>query len=142
MVSEGKDSMSRSGYSDDCDNVALWRGAVEMAILGRRGQAFMRRLRAALEAMPVKRLITDAIKDDSGEVCALGAVDSNVDAYDAEYLAEHFGIARALAAEIVYMNDEAMAWRAETPEERWVRMRAWVEKQIGPDDEGVEPVTV
>lgn len=114
-----------------------------MAILGKRGQAFMRRLRAALDAMLVKRLITDAIKDESGEVCALGAVDPNVDAYDAEYLAEHFDIARALAAEITYMNDEAMAWlmEAETPEQRWVHMRAWVEKQIGPDDEEVMAIS-
>jgi hypothetical protein len=89
--------------------------------------------------MPVKRLIADAIKDDSGEVCALGALDPKAPAYDpdeyeeghARELADHFGIAHALAAEIVYMNDEYMSWRGhETPEERWTRMRAWVESQI------------
>lgn len=127
--------MSRSGYSDDCNNVQLWRQAVQRATTGYRGQHLLKRLLAALDAMPVKRLIADAIKDESGDVCALGALDPTVDEYSATYLAEHFKIARALAAEIVYMNDEAQAWRYknETPEERWVRMRAWVEEQILPD---------
>jgi len=112
----------------------LWAAAVDRATFGHRGQRFMKRLRDALDAMPAKRLITDAIKNDAGEVCALGAIDPDVKAYDAEDLAAHFGIARALAAEIVYMNDECSR-RDETPEQRWVRMRAWVEKQIGPDEE-------
>lgn len=129
--------MSRSGYSDDCDNLQLWRQAVDNATFGQRGQAFLKKLRDALDAMPTKRLITDAIRNEAGEVCALGAVDPTVTAYEAEELAKHFGIARALAAEIVYVNDERTAWyRAdnETPEERWTRMRAWVAQQIGQDD--------
>lgn len=127
--------MSRSGYSDDCENVQLWRGAVDRATFGSRGQAFMRRLRDALDAMPVKRLIVGELVDDNGEVCALGAVDpaKDVDAYEPEDVAEHFGIARALACEIVYQNDESDWHGGETPEQRWVRMRAWVEKQIGPE---------
>jgi hypothetical protein len=125
--------MSRSGYSDDCENVGLWRGAVERATKGYRGQHLLKKLRAALDAMPVKRLIADAIKDETGEVCALGALDPNVTSYDAEDLAIHFGIARALAAEIVYMNDE-YPFKTETPEQRWIRMRAWVAAQIVPDE--------
>jgi hypothetical protein len=126
--------MSRSGYYDDCENVGLWRGAVQRAITGYRGQHLLHRLRDALDAMPVKRLIADEIKNEAGEVCALGALDPNVKEYDAVYLAEHFKVAHALAAEIVYINDEAQSWRAkdETPEARWIRMRAWVESQIGP----------
>lgn len=131
--------MSRSGYSDDCEHVALWRAAVDRATFGNRGQAFMRKLLAALDVMPEKRLITNEISDGHGGVCALGAVDPNakVDPEDSEAVAAHFRIAPALAAEIVYMNDE---WRAsgETPEARWQRMREWVRKQIGPDDD--EPV--
>ena len=136
--------MSRSGYSDDYENLGLYRQAVHRATTGYRGQAFLRRLHDALNAMPVKRLITDAIKDENGEVCALGAVDANLrsDDYTAEDLARHFGIATSLAAEIVYMNDEyhrdVLRWRDgtdETPEQRWERMRAWVQKQIGPDVE-------
>ena len=126
--------MSRSGYSDDCDNVQLWRGAVQRALQGYRGQAFLKKLRSALDAMPVRRLITDQIANDAGEVCALGAVDphAHVDPEDREAVARHFGIAPAMAAEIVYMNDEWDRWsnRNETPEARWKRMRAWVDNQI------------
>ena len=122
--------MSRSGYSDDCENLGLWRGAVKRATNGYRGQHLLCKLRDALDAMPVKRLITDAIKNEDGEVCALGALDPNVGEYSAVYLAEHFGIAHALAAEIVYVNDELPSYRPETPEQRWTRMRAWVEEQI------------
>jgi len=142
--------MSRSNYSDDCENLGLWRGAVQRATFGYRGQAFLRKLRDALDAMPDKRLIADAIKDEHGNVCALGAVDPTVEIYHAEELAEHFGIARALAAEIVYINDERgegdwvrgegpaqnpwgyppYVWVACTPEERWRQVRAWVGEQI------------
>ncbi len=144
--------MSRSGYSDDFDSEdipgCLWRQAVHRATTGSRGQHLLHKLRDALDAMPVKRLITDAIKDASGGVCALGALDPNAPEYKADdydwedgharELAKHFGIARALAAEIVYMNDEAAIWRQETPEQRWIRMRAWVDEQITPvvDDAG------
>ena len=128
--------MSRSGYSDDCENVALWRAAVDSAILGRRGQVFMRRLRDALDAMPSKRLITGEIATDDG-VCALGSVDPmcRIDPYDREAIGQHFGIAPAMAAEIAYINDEDGRAEWETPEERWTRMRAWVDKQIAADDE-------
>ena len=58
--------MSGSGYNDDCDGWALirWRGAVASAIRGRRGQAFLRDLLAALDAMPDKRLVADALVFD------------------------------------------------------------------------------
>ena len=134
--------MSRSGYSDDYDGdhpIALYRQAVRRATMGYRGQHLLRRLRMALDAMPEKRLIDGAIKDKAGNVCALGAVDATAPAYDedddqhAEKLGKHFGIATALAAEIVFMNDEA-EWRPETPEERWTRMRKWVDEQIRVDD--------
>jgi hypothetical protein len=107
----------------------LYRNSVERAIGGARGQAFLRKLRDSLEALPVKRLITDAL-EHNGEVCALGAVDpkANVDPDDPTEVGRHFGIARSMAAEIVYVNDEH--WTAETPEQRWGRMRAWVERHI------------
>ncbi len=124
--------MSRSGYSDDCDNLGLWLGAVQRATTGYRGQHFLKKLLAALDALPTKRLITDAIKNEQGEVCALGALDPNIETYYSEELAAHFGIARALAAEIVYQNDEFDNWRLhkETPEQRYKRMRAWVASRI------------
>jgi hypothetical protein len=131
--------VSRSGYSDYCDGneLYLWRGAVERALLGARGQAFLRKLRAALDAMPTKRLIAQELADANGDVCAMGAVDPNarIDPYDREAVAKHFGIAPAMAAEIAYENDEGKLFGPETPEERWARMRRWVERQIGPDED-------
>lgn len=50
--------MSRSGYSDDYDfdnwQLIRWRGAVNSAINGRRGQAFLKELLTAIEALPEK----------------------------------------------------------------------------------------
>jgi hypothetical protein len=129
--------MSRSGYSDDCENWSLicWRGAVTSALKGKRGQAFLLELREAMEAMPEKRLVADVLEAD-GQFCTIGVLGAkrgiNMGALnpdDREGVAEAFGIAPALAAEIVFMNDEG-SWNAETPEQRWVRMRAWVESNI------------
>lgn len=129
--------MSRSGYSDGCENWSLicWRGAVNSAIKGARGQAFLIELRDALEAMPEKRLVSDVLEAD-GEFCTIGVLGAKrginmeaLDPDDREEVAGAFGIAPALAAEIVYMNDEG-SWQAETPEQRWARMHKWVEENI------------
>ena len=129
--------MSRSGYSDNCDGWALicWRGAVASAIKGKRGQAFLRELLDALDAMPVKELITDDLERD-GAYCALGVVGARrgldlkaIDAEDPEEVAKHFEIARALAAEIEFENDEGM-FASETPDHRWTRMRRWTAENI------------
>jgi hypothetical protein len=137
--------MSRSGYSDDCEHVELWRGAVVRATKGYRGQHLLKKLRAALDAMPSKRLIRDEIANGSGDVCAFGALDPAAPAYDGDdgyyhsrQLAKHFGIAPALAAEVVFMNDEWFTSQRETPEERWSRMRAWVDEQIVPEEPEAE----
>lgn len=122
--------MSRSGYSDDCENVQLWRGNVERAIKGKKGQEFFKELLAALDALPNKRLIQYNLVDGS-ECCALGAVAisrgidvANVDESEPEEVAAALGIRSMLAQEIAYMNDEYR--RLDTPEERWQRIRAWV----------------
>lgn len=129
--------MSRSGYSDDCENWSLicWRGAVTSAMKGKRGQAFLLELRDAMDAMPEKRLVADVLEAD-GQFCTIGVLGAKrginmkaLDPDDREGVAEAFGIAPALAAEIVFMNDEG-SWNAETPEQRWVRMREWVESNI------------
>lgn len=125
--------MSRSGYSDDFDGWACirWRGAVNAAIRGRRGQAFLREMIAALDALPEKILIADDLVDNKGDVCAIGAVGkargldmSAIDVEDRDSVAEAFGIAGALAAEIEYENDE-FPWHDITPRHRWQRMRKW-----------------
>ncbi|HDR9756466.1 TPA: hypothetical protein ACK3Q6_001657 [Burkholderia cepacia] len=133
--------MSRSGYSDDCENIELWRGAVTRAIRGKRGQALLRDLAAALDAMPEKRLITNELQAADGDFCTLGVLGhvrgldlKSIDPEDREAVAAAFKIAPALAAEVVFENDErGYHWDhalgksvIETPEERWTRMRQWV----------------
>lgn len=132
--------MSRSGYSEDCDDTwefIRWRGAVASSIRGKRGQAFLREMLAALDALPEKKLIANEL-ETGGDVCALGAVGiarkldmSALDPEDTHTVADAFGIAHPLAAEIVYENDEA--FYRDTPEERFARMRAWVATRIIPD---------
>jgi hypothetical protein len=132
--------MSRSGYTEDYDDCdwwphIRWRGAVASAIRGKRGQSFLREMLAAFDAMEAKRLIREELVVESGEVCAIGAVGrargidmTDIDACDRETVADTFGISGALAAEIVYMNDDH--WTRETPEARFTRMRAWIASLI------------
>ncbi|WP_131753551.1 hypothetical protein [Burkholderia vietnamiensis] len=143
--------MSRSGYSDDCENIELWRTAVRNAIRGKRGQVLLRDLAAALDAMPEKRLITNELQDADGDFCTLGVLGrvrgldlKSIDPEDREAVAEAFNVAPALAAEVVFENDEnGYRWDPalgksvfETPEERWTRMRQWVAANL------IEPVEV
>lgn len=130
--------MGRSGYSDDCDSewgLIRWRGQVASAIRGKRGQAFLRELADALDAMPLKRLIANEFWN--GEACALGVLAERrdidpitVDVDDYDRLATLFSVAHQLIQEIEYENDEAAAWMRETPEQRWTRMREWTAKHI------------
>lgn len=165
--------MSRSGYTDDNgDPLAYgrWRQAVRRALEGRRGQALLRELVAALDAMEDKRLYPGSFATADGEFCALGAlaakrgtkVDDLGDEYDcdAEEVARRFGVAHAMAAEIMYLNDEYLAdcyeWkdvefcgpvRPHWPDygrhtrtvrvhndahaaQRWERMRAWAVEHL------------
>jgi hypothetical protein len=164
--------VSRSGYSEDMDDqwaLIRWRGAVNSAIRGKRGQSFLRELLAALDAMPQKALIADELATADGEFCALGVVGAargidmeKIDPHDPESVAPAFGIAEALAREIVYHNDEACddwmwcdieiagpmrPWLYErhrvsrsmpdpnAAEKRWRHMRAWVAEQIAKESE-------
>lgn len=129
--------MSRSGYSDEGEDVALWRGQVANAIRGKRGQQFLRDLVDGLDALPEKVLIAEQLQDkETGCVCALGAVGVKrgvdlaplepfvVDA-DNEPVAKAFNIAVQLACEVQWINDEASPYRGETPRARWERVRNW-----------------
>lgn len=91
---------------------------------------------SALDSLPNKRLIKGELEED-GEVCAIGSVGlrrgidmSNIDPHDRESLSAAFGIPSALAAEIMYENDDANHWKKETAEQRWQRIRNWVENNI------------
>jgi hypothetical protein len=58
--------MSRSGYHDDGGGWSLicWRGAVAAAMRGKRGQAFLKEMLAAFDAMPEKRLVAGRLVFD------------------------------------------------------------------------------
>ncbi len=124
--------MSRSGYSDDCENIELYRASVERALRGKRGQAFLRELAEVMDAMPEKTLIAGELVSEKGECCAIGVVCKarqldvgHVDYEDPESVARAIGVACSMAAEIEYMNDECGPLY-ELPNERWKRMRKWV----------------
>lgn len=139
--------MSRSGYSDDFDGWALirWRGAVNSALKGKRGQAALREIRDALDAMPVKELAAGSLVSADGQFCALGALGAargmpleTLVPDDPEGVARRFGIATAMAREIMYENDDHPGFYdhqagklvREPPGRRWQRMRDWVAKEI------------
>lgn len=165
--------MSRSGYSDDLDPLELgrWRQAVKRSLEGKRGQALLRELVETLDAMDDKRLFPGSFATADGEFCTLGALGARRgvkmddlgdadDGCDPHEVGERFGIARAMAAEIMWMNDECAGgeWKFVTkeicgpvrphypdygdhrktvnvhnnnhPAERWAQMRAWAFKNI------------
>ena len=125
--------MSRSGYSDDCDdNLAAgrWKGALRRAMRGQRGQTFLRELLAALDALPQKRLVANVLQEaewdatgenlvpvKDGDVCAFGAVGrargiempARFEDEDDEWTATEdvkrlFGTTDTLSREIMYPN--------------------------------------
>jgi hypothetical protein len=166
--------MSRSGYTDDNDDplaAGRWRQAVKRALEGKRGQALLRELVEALDAMEDKRLYPGSFATADGEFCALGALAAKRgtkvddlgdedDGCNTDQVGQRFGIAPAMAAEIMYLNDEYLAdcyrWvdveicgpvRPYWPEygrhtrtvrvhndghpaERWQRMRAWAVEHL------------
>lgn len=168
--------MSRSGYNDDCDDnlaVGRWRGAVNSAMSGKRGQALLRELLEALDAMPDKRLFSGGFKRADGEFCTLGVIGDkrgtkmddlgdDEDGCDMRKVGERFGIAPAMAAEIMYHNDEYAAdeyrwvdieicgpmrpWDRRVksvqvlnenhPQERWQAMRDWIASQLNQPQQG------
>lgn len=136
--------MSRSGYTDDIDDVlsyGRWRGAVCSAIRGKRGQDMMKELLSALDAMPEKKLYLNSFEAGEGQFCTLGVLGNsrgtqindllNDEGYcDTVVVAQRFGIANALACEIMYENDEGSVYDEETPEHRFARMRRWIVDNI------------
>ena len=127
--------MSRSGYSEGCDYINLYRATVDRAINGKRGQAFLKELAKALDDMPDKKLIREQLVSEVGECCTIGAVCkargidvSEVDPHDPEVVGKLVGISRQMAAEIEFENDERC--ENDTTELRWTRMRKWVSDNI------------
>lgn len=129
--------MNRSGYTDALDNfeAARWRGSVKRAIRGKRGQAFLQELAKDMDAMPVKELIKGELVNTEGECCTIGVVCKSrnlpieqINYEDPEAVGSAVGIARSMAAEIEYQNDEG--GYAESQPELWTRMRKWVAENI------------
>lgn len=141
--------MGRSGYSEDwCyenpGELNLYRGNVDRAIAGKRGQRLLRDLIAALDELPKKELIDGELEivdgQLAGSVCALGAVGrrrgidmTDLDPYDAQAVAEAFDIAEPLAREIVDINDDVI-FDFRQPEverqKRWRYVRTWAQLRL------------
>lgn len=135
--------MSRSGYTDDMDDVlsyGRWRGQVASAIRGKRGQAILKELLCALDEMPDKKLYAGNFKTESGEFCTLGVLGHKkginlTHLGDEDYgcdqieVGRRFNIAYQLASEIMFMNDEGGRYNS-TPEQRWQDMRRWITDNI------------
>jgi hypothetical protein len=123
---------------------------VASAIRGKRGQALLKELEAALLALPQKRLVAGEFANaQQGEVCALGAValkrrmDKGQDraaalleiqnlfpeGCEAEAIAQELNIAEALCKEITYENDDDYR-TGDSPEFRYQYMLKWVRRQI------------
>jgi hypothetical protein len=144
--------MSRHGYVDEGCLDELWhyylyRHSAKQALEGKRGQKFLRDLLGALDALPEKRLVQTAFIRADGEVCVIGALakqrnidtsgwydpDNDYDSYDfgetpVSAVSQHFNIARALARDVMYENDEGNY--NETDEQRFDRMRKWLVENI------------
>jgi hypothetical protein len=145
-----------SRFNDDCDwdfgRYSLWEQAVTNALSGRRGQAALADLEAALLALPEPRLIEGHLAHE-GEVCAIGALvlakrtaagesretvlaemeravdpEDDWDAGDvtATMGKKHGDMAYAMAWRIAELNDEDCS--GATPEWRYDYVLAWVRK--------------
>lgn len=104
------------------------------ALKSKRDQAFLIDPRDAMDAMPNKRLVADTLEAD-GQFCTLGVLSAKrsiemsvIDAHCRETVSGAFRIAPAMAAEVVFENDEC-GWN-ETSEQRWQRMRKWIGSHI------------
>lgn len=144
-------------YDEDYANQGLlWWANIERHIKGAKGQAVLREIRDILQAMPEKVLITSRLADEKGHVCAVGAValarrvakgesrddvlrdlaaripedDNYMGADITASLGVQVGLKYGLAWTLGYAND---AYWKDTPEERYERVLAWVEKNIQPE---------
>lgn len=114
----------------------LWRARLYRATHSKRAVTRLKEIAAILDAMPRKRLITEALVKD-GDCCFVGAVckaknvtmpEGDCDIYDTAYKGEEAGLPWTLAWEMASKNDEA--WSNMSPEDRWLAARTWVEELL------------
>lgn len=129
----------------------LWQANCERSLNGKKGQAALRELAAALLALPEKKLIADELENEAGEVCAIGALakfkgkenpkigdsfgdfdelEANSDEIERATvsLAQELGVPRMVAIAVVCENDDCFP--DPTPEQRYERMLAWVRRTL------------
>jgi hypothetical protein len=155
-----RDAVSRFD-SDDCDENfnnegLLWWANVERHIKGAKGQAVLREIRDVLRAMPEKVLLSSRLADEKGHVCAVGAVAlarrvakgesrddvlcdlarkiPEDDTYNGADITASVGVAVGLKYGLAWaLGDANDGYWKDTPEERYERVLAWVEKNIQPE---------
>lgn len=132
--------MSRfwEGESDDPLDWGRYEAAKRATLRGKRSQAFLRELVAALDALPQPELSEGALGDRrTGCVCVLGAIAlAQGDSFDdlakdngnwsPDDAAKWYSISPTLANEIISANDD---WRdgnaVDVRRSRWRHVRAW-----------------
>ena len=135
--------MSRSSYSDDYGDdypgqLELYRANVARSIRGKKGQARLRELHAALLAMPVKELHADTFVSPAGQACALGvwalaqhggdikaAQLVREDADDEDIEAALPSWPRLVVKDLIYRNDDVADGRHTTVDVEGPRPHEW-----------------
>jgi hypothetical protein len=129
----------------------LWEANQERSLKGRKGQAALRRLEAALLALPAKRLVADTLEDGEGQVCALAALakhehyegslqlpeekwddgegDGQIEAAMLA-LAEELKVPKLVAIAIIARNDEGYL---RDPRTRYNHILQWVQRCLRGD---------
>jgi hypothetical protein len=144
-------------YDENFTNEGLlWWANLKRHLNGAKGQAVLREIRDVLQSMPDKALIQDRLADERGHVCAVGAVAlarrvakgenrddvlrdlaariPDDDDYDGAYITADLGVEVGLKYGMAWaLGDANDGYWKDTPEERYDRVLAWVEKHIHPE---------
>lgn len=142
-----------------------WKASLNRAIKGKRGQAFLRAFIDQLESMPLdkRELGADSITEPSGAMCSLGvmlhangkpAPSPESESYLGPFegweewetrewwtenagpaIAEDLNIAKSMAEEIMYVNDEWFNPPRDCPRQRerrlrWAYMLRWAKSKL------------
>ena len=142
-----------TAYDTEHVAIGLWQSMYQRSLKGKRGQRNLRDFIAALDAMPEKRLISDAqvekeYDEDKDEyvvvgVCAVACFaaargkdpayfgdEDDSDIYSTAELGRSAGLSWTMAWEMTNANDEEFG--SLSPEERWQAMRDWAVLKLLP----------